>query len=128
MKRWVTMTLGHDKLHRSWPKAVQDDLDDEVGGSLVRDFPLRQTRDAILKRLPLLAEWGNSRIDWGDLQYVESQVILQTVETLAFSHDVPCLPVHDSIIVPCSTQHQATLTLSETFRSIVGAAPHLKVA
>jgi hypothetical protein len=128
VKSWVTMTLGHHKLHRSWPKGIKDDLDDAVGGSLVQAFPIGKTREAILERLPLLADWADSPIDWGDLQFVESQVIMQTIENLAFLHGVPCLPVHDSIIVPSSDQDLASQVLREAFGSIVGVVPHLKVA
>ena len=122
------MTLGHHKLHRSWPTGARADLDQLVGGSLMQAYPIGKTRDAILERLPLLADWASSSIGWGDLQYVESQVILQTVEALAFTHGVPTLPVHDSIIVPAADQGLASRVLGDAFRSIVGVTPHLKVA
>jgi hypothetical protein len=128
VKKWVTMTLGHNRLHRAWPKGAKADLDRAVVGSFVEAFPIRETRDAILERLPLLAHWADSPFDWGDLQYAESKVILQTVETLAFAHGVPCLPVHDSIIVPVSHRDLASQVLSEAFQSLVGVTPHLKVA
>jgi hypothetical protein len=122
------MTLGHDKLHRSWPKGAREDLEPTVGGSLQGTYPIKKTREAILARLPLLADWAESPFDWGDLQYVESKVMMETVETLAFTHGVPCLPVHDSIIVPAHHQELASQVLKEAFRSVVGVTPHLKVA
>lgn len=128
VKRWVTMTLGHRKLHRSWPKSVRADLDQAVGGSLQAAYPIGKTSQAILNGLPLLGDWGESPIDWGDLQYVESKVMVKTVETLAFTHGVPCLPVHDSIIVAAHHQELASQVLKEAFRSVVGVNPHLKVA
>jgi hypothetical protein len=128
VKKWVTMTLGHRRLHRSWPKGAKDDLDRVMGGSVAKAFPIGKTREAILARLPLLVDWAESPFDWGDLQYVESKVMMETVETLAFTHGVPCLPVHDSIIVPVDHQELAAQVLSDRFRSIVGVLPHLKVA
>lgn len=128
VKKWVTMTLGHDRLHRSWPKGAKADLDLLVGGRLVEAFPIGKTREAILETLPLLAGWADSPFDWGDLQYVESRVIVQTVETLAFAYGVPCLPVHDSIIVPVFHRDLASQALSEAFASVVGVTPHLKIA
>jgi hypothetical protein len=127
-KKWVTMTLGHDRLHRSWPRGARADLDPVVGGNLVEVFPLGKTRDRILERLPVLAGWADSPFDWGDLQFLESKVILRTVETLAFNHGVPCLPVHDSIIVPATEREMASQVLSEEFRLVIGVTPHLKAA
>lgn len=128
VKRWVTMTLGHNRFHRSWPKQARQDLDRAVGGPLQVAHPIGRTREAILARIPLLADWAESPFDWGDLQYVESKVIMETVETLAFTHGIPCLPVHDSIIVPAQHQELASQVLKEAFRSVVGVTPHLKVA
>ena len=128
VKQWVTMTLGHSKFHRSWPKKARDDLEPTLGRGLQGAFPLTKTREAILAHIPLLADWAESPIDWGDLQYVESKVMMETVETLAFTHDVPCLPVHDSIIVAAHHLELASRVLKEAFRSVVGVSPHLKVA
>jgi hypothetical protein len=128
VKQWVTMTLGHDRFHRSWPKRVRDDLEPAIGRSLQRAFPIAKTRSAILAHIPLLTDWHESRIGWGDLQYVEGKVILETVEALAFTHRVPCLPVYDSIIVAAQHQDLASQILKESFRSVVGVTPHLKVA
>lgn len=99
-----------------------------VGGSLVQAFPIGKTRATILERIPLLADWAKSPYRWGDLQYLESEVIMRTVETLAFTHGVPCLPVHDSVIVPAANQALASKVLSDAFRLIVGVVPHMKVA
>jgi hypothetical protein len=128
VKRWVTMTLGHDRFHRSWPKRVREDLEPTIGQSLQGAFPISKTRDAILAHLPLLADWAESPFDWGDLQFVESNVMMETVETLAFTHGVPCLPVHDSIIVQVQHQELASQVLKEAFRTVIGVIPHLKVA
>ncbi len=128
VKQWVTMTLGHVRFHRGWPKKARDDLEPTMGQSLQLAFPITKTREAILGRLPLLADWAESPIDWGDLQYVESKVMMETVETLAFTHSVPCLPVHDSIIVAAHHQELAAQVLKDVFRSVVGVTPHLKVA
>ena len=54
-------------------------------------------------------------------------MILRTVESLA-DQGVPCLPVHDSIIVPAGDQELAAKALIEAFRMTVGVTPHLKIS
>ena len=41
------------------------------------------------------------------LQFVESKAIVATMLRLKRDHDIPALPVHDSLIVPRSAYHVA---------------------
>ena len=50
VKKWVTMTLGHNKLHEAWPKGARNDLDHSVEGTLAGAYPIRKTRKAIPER------------------------------------------------------------------------------
>jgi hypothetical protein len=126
VKDWVTMTLGHSKLHSRWPASVAKRHEAELGHPLNTVYPLKKTQEAILRRLPLLSDWAASPVRWADLQFAESCAIIRTMEALAFEHGLACLPVHDSIIVPASKAALGADTLSDAFRSVVGVSPHLK--
>jgi hypothetical protein len=126
VKRWVTMTLGHDKLHGAWPRKVREDLEPGLGISLNAAFPIMKTQARLIEHFPLLAAWRESSVRWYDLQYVESCAIVAAVETLAFQHQVPCLPIHDSIIIPAERANLGAEVLSEAFREAVGVYPRLK--
>jgi hypothetical protein len=128
VKRWVNMTLSHGKRHSRWPKATVDDLLKADGINLKTDYPLEKTGDAILRHLPILKEDGSSSVavGWGELQFRESEVVLAGMEVLAFEHDVPALPVHDSLIVPEDAEAVAEAVLRKTFRDAVGVDPVIK--
>lgn len=127
-KKWVTMTLGHERFHTRWPTDTKEALDKELGDGWNKNLPASAVQAKVLERLPILADWPESDIRWGKLQYLESCAIIETVETLAFEHDVPCYPVHDSIIVPASQEGLARDVLSKAFKDVVGVSPHLERA
>jgi hypothetical protein len=120
VKHWVNMTLSHGKRHRTWPQgAVEDFL--RKGIDLKTDYPIKTTGDTILRHLPVLREGGSGvAVGWGELQFRESEVVLATMEELAFEHNVPALPVHDSLIVPKSAKELATAQLRASFERSFG--------
>jgi len=123
VKRWVNMTLSHGKRHRTWPKEAVEDFA-KRGVDLRQDFPIKTTGDAILRHLPILMEDGSGvAVGWGELQFRESEVVLATMERLAFEHDVPALPVHDSLIVSVEARDLATAKLMEEWRCSFAVAP-----
>jgi hypothetical protein len=64
--------------------------------------------------------------DYGDLMFVESQVIIGTMLKLKRDHGVPSMPVHDSLIVPFTQQKLAERVLKEQFRAKTGVVPRLE--
>ncbi len=128
VKTWVTMTLGHDKLHVRWPPKAKESLETELVPELGKAFPLKTIRQRIVERHPVFEDWQDSTLRWPDFQFVESRAVVGAVATLAFDHGVPCLPVHDSIIVPASQAALAERVLKAAFRASVGVEPVLKVA
>lgn len=121
VKKWVQMTLSHGKRQTRWPTGAVKDLAKD-GFDVKADYPLAETGNAILKYLPILKDDGSPAVSmgWGELQYRESEVILATVEVLAFAHDVPALPVHDSLIVPSEATKLAKAVLVRAFREAFG--------
>lgn len=127
VKRWVNMTLSHGKRHARWPKSAVDDLDRHDGIDLAA-YPIKETGDTILRHLPILKDDASSSVavGWGELQFRESEVVLASMEVLAFEHDVPALPVHDSLIVPVDARAVAKVVLGEVFKNAFGVAPEIE--
>ena len=126
VKDFITMTLGYSGFQRAWsPRKKQEYA--ERGIDLQKSYPIAKVREAVLNHLPLLQEWKDSPVRWDDLQYAESCAIIECMEILAFEHDAPALPVHDSIIVPAKDQALAMEVLSCCFHKHSGTVPLLKV-
>jgi hypothetical protein len=125
VKAWVTMTLGHDRFHTNWPPEVTRRLEGNRGIRLKDDFPLKHIKQRIIDAIPLLRDWPESEFRWGDLHYRESCIVIGAMETLAFDHGIPSLPVHDSLIVPAPKRVVAQDALETSFRKVVGVVPRL---
>ena len=126
VKTWVTMTLGHDKFHRAWSVKAKKKYQQKFNGqSLQDDFPIAKTRATILEALPFLRNWESSPIRWGDLQFIESEIIVNSVWRLAVEHSIAAFPVHDSLIVQVSHRKTAERILAEEFSRAVGVRPGL---
>ncbi|MCC2975707.1 hypothetical protein LK533_03330 [Sphingomonas sp. PL-96] len=127
-KSYVSMALGGGSLPNRWSKEAKDDYAERSGGAnLQRDFPAAQVRAAVLRAHPFLDDWPTSTIRWGDLQYLESTILLDAVHSLAMHYGIPALPVHDSLIVPRSKIAIADRTLRQSFQSHTGILPGIKV-
>ncbi|QIQ87402.1 hypothetical protein [Erythrobacter sp.] len=124
VKHWVVMTLGHGKRHVRWKKETKEAFMAKHGIDLSREYPLKETGDAILAKLPILGTDGQAApFDWGPLQYLESEAMMKAMEVLAYDHQVASLPVHDSLIVPNEWKELATETLKGSFKETVGVEP-----
>lgn len=128
VKAWVTMTLGYDRFQTRWSRTAKEKYLKTHGHELQKVFPIKEVRVKVLDRLPALKNWESCRYRWGDLQFVESCAIVDTVHKLATDYAIPALPVHDSIIVP---QHQKVIAeevLSACFEKHVGVKPAMTIA
>ena len=56
----------------------------------------------MIAKYPVLGEWGQVKIDWGDLMFRESEAVIGTMVHLIKAYQIPALPVHDSLLVPVS--------------------------
>ena len=123
VKIWVTATLGHDRLHRQWPDKAREKFA-EKGVTKLPD--IRSVEAAISAKWPIFSLWGTLKQDWGTLQYVESCAMVETVEKLGLEMDIPCLPVHDSIIIQVRHEEAAIEVLKDIFFKHVGIIPHIE--
>ncbi len=127
IKIWVAQTLGHDKFHRGWsPDNNKRYRKDDSSRSLGKDYPIKAVHEAVCAAFPLIVGWEDSKIRWGELQYIESEALLDTLTKLAFEYNIPALPVHDSIIVAVEHHEIAKRVFSECFESKIGCLPTLK--
>ncbi len=127
LKGWVVMTLGHNRFHRAWSADMIADYHERTGGKLGKDYPIKNVREEALKLFPLLKDWETCSTRWGDLQFIESCAVVDTVYHLAMEHEVPALPVHDSIIVPVSEKELASSVMISNFEKHVGVKPALSL-
>jgi hypothetical protein len=133
VKAFVTMTLGYDRFHRDWTdNAVatyrkKSKSAESPGGLDLLKYDLSTVRDRVLAAIPILRSWPEGVIRWGDLQYIESVALIETVHSLAMDHDIPALPVHDSIIVGQPGIGVAKEVLSEHYKRSVSSNPLIDI-
>jgi len=134
-KSWVLMILAYHQFQSRWSdeaKKAHVKEADERGviidkNALTKDFPVEGVEALMLARHPILLKWHGSGMTWADLQFWESSAVVNTVHELAMVHDIPALPVHDSIIVPVSKRSIAEKVLKAHFKAAVGIEPCLTV-
>jgi hypothetical protein len=128
IKSWIVMAFGSGKLPRKWSsKAGQDYAIKNEGGKLGKDYPIGEVGETILNCYPVFRDLGSAGIDCFELMFHESEAILQAMLTLLKQHDTPCLPVHDSLIVPEDSTELAMEVLSRSYEAKIGVRPALRV-
>jgi hypothetical protein len=116
-KRFISATFGSRRLIRQWSDKTKADFEKDMRKKGLppfvidpKTYPIKLVRQKVLERHPLLERWGSEIegrvLDYGDLMFLESQVIIATMFILK-DHGIPSLPVHDSLIVPVSKTWRA---------------------
>lgn len=124
-KHTVNLMLTQQDALSRWPKGFKDDLH-KKGRVPARLPTARQASAIMIKAYPILGQLKSAALDWSKLQYIESEILFDALETLRDTSGVPALPVHDSIIVPASKADLATDVLRDSFAKHVKAVPLLK--
>jgi hypothetical protein len=133
-KFWINASFGNSKPLSRWSKDVVKSLETQLAkkglsGFDTKLYPMKTIKEKALERHPLLARWGGKikgRVrDYGDLMYTESEAIIGAMLTLMRDHEVPSLPVHDSLIVPASKFNVAKGAIVHHFRKQTGVVPRL---
>lgn len=125
VKLWTVASFGANKSILKWSqKTAEEYLSDtlKVLGKVCR---ARVARDQMLAAYPALGRLGEEGVTWADLMFAESTVIIGTMTALRTVHQVPSLPVHDSLIVPRSSLAVACESLQESFRGVLHVYPWL---
>jgi hypothetical protein len=138
VKFWVNASFGNRSLITKWSPNLKKDFEkrNRDNGWVIdsKKYSVRMVREKTLACHPLLGQWGtkvapNMPWSYGHLMFSESRVIISTMLRLAREHNVPAVPVHDSLIVPRSKEAIAEqiLDVDEQFNQIIGVKPTLKV-
>ncbi len=136
VKFWVNASFGNRSLITKWSADLKKEFAKkyrEDGWTIDgKKYSVHSVREKTLARHPLLEQWGtksapNMPWSWGHLMFRESQVIMSTMLRLAREHNIPAVPVHDSLIVPRSKDQIAERVLNEQFTQIIGVKPTLKI-
>lgn len=125
-KAYAAMLMGRKTTNGDWADKTKEKLFRKKGVDLNK-YPIDEVRAAVFEAIPLLAGWDTSPYRWDDLQYIESSIVFDCIEILAYEHNIPALPVHDSIIVPVKHRQLAMDVLSYCFQKHTGCLPMLKV-
>lgn len=126
VKAWINMTLSYGNYHSRWPKETLDDLAEQGFDNVRKRHPISKTRKEILKHFPIIDEWCNSPFDWSDLFFIESQIMADLLECLAFDHGITALPIHDAIIIPKQYESVAKAVFSDVFYKYTKIRPIIK--
>lgn len=136
VKFWVNASFGNRSLITKWSANLKKDFEkrNRLQGWKIdsKVHSVANVRAKTLARHPLLAQWGtksapNMPWSYGHLMFIESRVVITTMLRLAREHNIPAVPVHDSVIVPRSGEAIAERVLDEQFIKIIGVKPTLKV-
>jgi hypothetical protein len=95
--------------------------------SLGKDYPIRRVGEVILNRYPVLNGLEQGKIDCFDLMFIESEAIIQAILRLLREHDIPSLPVFDSLIVKKNHLEAVMEVLRNAYEEKVGVRPALRV-
>jgi hypothetical protein len=125
VKQWVTMTLGFDRFHKRWPPEAKKDLEKDRGRKL--PFTAPQVQAKVLERHPILKNWPEQKTSCFDLMFLESEAVVNTILRLKREHGVPCLSVHDSVVVPVPHVSEAKAVLAAEYEAATSATPMLEV-
>ena len=137
-KFWINASFGNGQLLTRWSKEFKQDFLERLAKKGMspdafdpKAYSMSGIKGRVLQRHPLLNRWGGKirgRVrDWGDLMFVESEIVIGTMQELMRS-GVPSMPVHDSLIVPESKERVAVDVLKHQFRVHTGVVPKLDVS
>lgn len=127
VKGWITATLGFDKFHTRWPQRMKKSLVDD-GVRITRRMTMPVIGDAVITKYPLLADWPSCGVRWSKLMYEESRCLTLAIIALRERHNVPALPVHDSLIVPVRAIAKTKAILEEAYQWRLGVKCRLSVS
>lgn len=86
------------------------------GKRFPRDFSLREIEEPILRHHHAIRHLCYRGAAW-ETQFIESQVLVRALLQL-MERNIPALPIHDCVLVPCSAAVAAERIMLESFKEI----------
>jgi len=127
VKKMVVARLASDDWPKRWPEGFKDEYQEATGHRLEQRYKLKDVVAKIGEEIPILDQIDQSRNGWAQLQYWESEAILDAIMDLKDNHGTVALPIHDSLLVPRSQVVLAKEALDQSYHSMFGFHPRLKV-
>ena len=126
VKQWMTISLSQAAPLKQWPHQTKNELTLQFYDMSKWTAPL-VSKEA-LKKYPFLSYMNNSDHGWAKLQFIESEILISTILELIRDHDIPALPIHDSLIVPSETSRSVDEILKKYFKQRLGINVQLEVS
>jgi hypothetical protein len=127
VKGLVTAIFGMGGLPKTWPKGfnAKNDLGDEgpVGKTKISSI-----LDLMCCKHPVLHKVKVGVMDWGRLQYEESECFIEASLDLGRNHRIAALPVHDSLIVAQRHTEATKTAMLAAYHKRFGRTPEIKVS
>jgi hypothetical protein len=124
VKAWTTASLSEGQAQRRWPRRTTDSFREKTGLLLADEHPVAEVADVMTRRFPVLARLPDLGVGWGELMYLESEAMVQTLLQL-IDQGIPALPVHDSLILAHEHEDLGRTVLSSCYETMVGITPTL---
>jgi len=126
VKEWFVAYTATLKPRSRWSEDAFKSLKEE--GIDLADYKVKEVGEAVARKYPFIHNLPDNSDNWGYLQRREADAIIATMRRLANEYDVPSYPVHDSLLVKRSDVFLVTRVMKESFSSIIGFTPVLKVS
>lgn len=119
VKAWVTLALGLHAVPTQWGKGQ----DKETKAR----YSVTDVGKLVVTRHPVLIDWFKGSVDAMNLQFIESEAMIQTMLSLLRDHGMLSFTVHDSLIVRKHDARQAILTLKTEYHRQCGVVPRIRL-
>jgi hypothetical protein len=136
-KFWINASFGNGQLLTRWTKEFKQDFQERLAKKGMspeafdaKAYSMSVIKERVLQLHPILQRLGGEirgRVrDWSDLMFVESEIVIGTMQEL-MRRGIPSMPVHDSLIVPVSREAAAVKILKQQFQAHTGVVPKLDI-
>ncbi len=124
VKKWFVSAFGRGDFPTKWPKGTKG----EFTSSTDRPWPkikMTEMTNHIVQRHPVIQRLPSSPLDWSKLQFIEAEIFASVMLRLKRDYEIPSLPVHDSLIIPSSSENVALATklIEEEYSRLAGIEP-----
>jgi hypothetical protein len=128
VKAWFVILFGSAAYPKRWSKETSESYAKRHNGQKPgKKYPMHKVTAICAEKFKApLKFFFDNKLDSLDLQFIESEIIINAMVTLIANHDRPSLPVHDSLIVKKSDKEAAKTVLEAEFEKRAKIKPILK--
>jgi hypothetical protein len=127
VKGLFAVSAGVGQVPDKWPTGLAKTYKAKTGKSLAKSYKFKSVRGELLSLHPVLHSLKKGKLDWGRLQYEESECFIWAMRNLWDPFKVGALPVHDSLIVAERDKEIAIDFVGRAYEKRFGARPFTRV-